>query len=107
AGVGGGGGRGGGWQGIVGVNGPVAVAAIPLVFARIREASGPGGRADVPGLVLAAAAALGLVWALVRANTVGWGSAETAGALAAGAVAAVAFTAWQRRARAPMLPLRL
>src|SRR5262249_36056434 len=99
--------QGPGWQWIFLLNVPVTVAAIPLVFARIREASGPGGRADVPGLVLAAAAALGLVWALVRANTVGWGSAETAGALAAGAVAAVAFTAWQRRARAPMLPLRL
>ena len=96
-----------GWQWIFWLNVPVTVAAIPLVFARIQEASGPGGRADVPGLVLAAVAALGLVWALVRANTAGWGSAETAGALAAGAVAAVAFTAWQLRARAPMLPLRL
>jgi len=57
--------------------------------------------------VLAAAAALGLVWALVRANTAGWRSTETLGALAAGGAAAAAFTARQARARAPMLPLRL
>jgi EmrB/QacA subfamily drug resistance transporter len=96
-----------GWQWIFWLNVPITAAAIALVLARIPEASGPGGKADLPGLVLAAAAALGLVWALVRANTAGWGSAETLGALAAGAAAAAAFTAWQARARAPMLPLRL
>ncbi len=52
-------------------------------------------------------AALGLAWALVRGNAAGWGSAEVVGALIAGAVAAVAFGAWQRRAAAPMLPPRL
>jgi EmrB/QacA subfamily drug resistance transporter len=96
-----------GWQWIFWLNVPITLTAIALVLARIPEASGPGGKADLPGLVLAAAAALGLVWALVRANTAGWGSAETLGALAAGAAAAVAFIAWQARARAPMLPLRL
>jgi hypothetical protein len=62
------------------------------VLARIPETSGSGGKADLPGLVLAAAA-LGLVRALVRANTAGWGSVETLGALAAGAAAVAAFTA--------------
>jgi hypothetical protein len=47
------------------------------------------------------------VWGLARGNAAGWGSAETVSTLAAGAVAAVAFGAWQRRATAPMLPPRL
>jgi MFS family permease len=96
-----------GWQWIFWINVPVALAAVPLVFTRLRESSGPGGTVDLPGLVLVTAAALGLVWGLVRGNAAGWGSAETVGTLAAGTVAAVAFGAWQRRARAPMLPPRL
>jgi EmrB/QacA subfamily drug resistance transporter len=99
-----------GWQWIFWLNVPVALAAIPLVLRRIQEGSVPSGRGstvDLPGLVLATAAALGLVWGLVRGNTAGWGSGETIGTLAAGAVAAAGFGAWQRRARAPMLPPRL
>jgi MFS family permease len=96
-----------GWRWIFWINVPVALAAVPLVFARLRETSGPGGTVDLPGLVLFTAAALGLVWGLVRGNTAGWGSAETIGTLIGGTVAAVAFAAWQRRARVPMLPPRL
>jgi EmrB/QacA subfamily drug resistance transporter len=96
-----------GWQWIFWINVPIALAAIPLAFARLREAYGPGGAVDLPGLVLVTGAALGLVWGLVRGNTVGWGSAETVVALAAGAAAAVAFGAWQTRAPSPMLPPRL
>jgi EmrB/QacA subfamily drug resistance transporter len=96
-----------GWQWIFWLNVPVALGAIPLVLARIKEGYGTGGKIDLPGLVLVTAAALGLVWGLVRANTAGWGSAETIGALAAGAVAAALFVVWQRRASLPMLPVRL
>ncbi len=96
-----------GWRWIFWVNVPIALVAIPLVLTRMRESFGPGGKVDVLGLVLVTVAALGLVWALVRGNTAGWGSAESVGALAAGGAAAVAFIVWQGRARAPMLPVRL
>lgn len=96
-----------GWQWIFWINVPIALVAIPLVLARLTEAIGPGVAVDVPGLLLITAAALGLVWGLVRGNTVGWGSAETAGALATGTVAALAFVAREQRAGSPMLPLRL
>src|ERR687887_381540 len=56
---------------------------------------------------LSAAGLLGLTWALVRANTVGWGSAEVVATLAAGAALVAVFLAWERRARSPMLPLGL
>jgi len=52
-------------------------------------------------------AALGLVWAWCAAARPGWTSPEVAGTLAAGAVLAVAFTAWELRARPPMVPMRL
>jgi EmrB/QacA subfamily drug resistance transporter len=96
-----------GWQWVFWVNVPVAVAAVPLVLTRLAEPPRPGGTVDLPGLLLAAVAALGLAWGLVRGNTAGWWSAETISALIAGVAAAVAFGAWQRRARAPMLPPRL
>jgi EmrB/QacA subfamily drug resistance transporter len=96
-----------GWQWIFWLNVPIALAAIPLVLLRINEATGPGGAVDLPGLLLVTAAALGLVWGLVRGNTAGWGSAEVIGTLAGGVVAAVAFAAWERHATHPMLPVRL
>jgi EmrB/QacA subfamily drug resistance transporter len=96
-----------GWEWIFWLNVPIALAAIPLVLTRINEVTGPGGAVDLPGLVLITAAALGLVWGLVRGNTAGWSSAEVIGTLTGGAVAAVAFAAWERHAARPMLPLRL
>jgi predicted MFS family arabinose efflux permease len=62
---------------------------------------------DLPGLALVTAAALGLVWGLVRGSTAGWGSAEVIGMLAGGAGVAVAFAVWERHAAHPMLPARL
>jgi EmrB/QacA subfamily drug resistance transporter len=96
-----------GWPWIFWLNVPVALAAIPLVLRRLTETARSGGTVDVPGLLLVTAAALGLVWGLVRGNSAGWGGAETAGSLAAGTVAALAFVAWERRAVSPMLPPRL
>jgi hypothetical protein len=53
------------------------------------------------------AAAFGIVWALVRGNTSGWGSAEIVATLVGGAVLLAGFVAWELRARAPMLPIHL
>jgi len=105
-----------GWQWIFWLNVPFALCAVPLVLTRVSEGSGPAGprgpagqgsTLDLPGLALVTTAALGLVWGLVRGNTAGWGSAEVIGTLTPGAVAAVAFAAWERRAAHPMLPARL
>jgi EmrB/QacA subfamily drug resistance transporter len=96
-----------GWQWIFWLNVPIALAAVPLVLTRVSEATGPRGPVDLPGLALVTAAALGLVWGLVQGNTAGWGSAQVTGTLTGGAVAAVAFVAWERHAARPMLPARL
>ena len=95
------------WQWIFWLNVPLALLAIPLALRRLTESHGPQAPLDLPGLALAASAALGLVWGLVRGTSAGWGSPEVAGTLAAGAVLAVAFAGWESRARAPMLPMRL
>jgi EmrB/QacA subfamily drug resistance transporter len=95
------------WQWIFWLNVPIGLLAIPLVLRHVRESHGPRAAVDLPGLGLGTCAALGLVWGLVRGNQAGWDSPEVLAALAAGTAAGLAFTGWELRARAPMLPLRL
>jgi EmrB/QacA subfamily drug resistance transporter len=95
------------WPWIFWINVPVGLLAIPLVLTRLTESRGPRAGLDLPGLALGTGAALGLVWALVRGNTAGWGSAEVVAVLAGGGLLAVAFIGWERRAQAPMLAMRL
>jgi EmrB/QacA subfamily drug resistance transporter len=95
------------WQWIFWLNVPIGLLAIPLVLARMPESYGPRAKLDIPGLALVTAAALGIVWGLVRANSAGWGSLEVLGTLAGGVVMAVAFVLTELRTREPMLPMRL
>ena len=95
------------WQWIFWVNVPIGLLAIPLALRRLEESYGPRAPLDFPGLALVTGAALGLVWGLVRGSSAGWASPEVAGTLAAGGLLLVAFTGWELRARAPMLPMRL
>src|SRR2546421_2949826 len=95
------------WRWVFWLNVRIGLVAAVLVLRHIEESRGPAVALDLPGLALAAGAALGVMWALVRANDAGWGSAETLSALAGGAVLLIAFLAWESRTGTPMLPLRL
>ncbi|MFB9446851.1 MFS transporter [Dactylosporangium vinaceum] len=95
------------WPWIFWLNVPVVAVLIPLALTRLQESSGPPARLDLGAVALATAAALGIVWALVRGNTAGWGSAEILSTLTAGVLLAVGFVWWQRRAAEPMLPMHL
>ena len=95
------------WHWIFWLNVPIGLALLPLARARLTESFGPQPQLDFPGLALAGIGVLGLTWGLVRANSVGWASAEVLAALVAGAIVLAAFVGWERRAAAPMLPLRL
>ena len=95
------------WPWIFWLNVPIGLVVIPLARRKIDESRGRAARLDAGGVVLVTAAALGLVWGLVRGNTAGWGSAEVLGALAVGVAATVGFVAWERRTPEPMLPMRL
>ena len=95
------------WEWIFWLNVPIGLITIPLVFARMQESRGPAVGLDIPGLALITAGALGIVWGLVRGNAAGWGSLEAVATLVSGALLVAAFIAWERGARAPMLPLDL
>ncbi|CAL9337001.1 Multidrug resistance protein Stp [Actinosynnema sp. ALI-1.44] len=94
------------WQWIFWLNLPVGVVAVVLARWRVGEGFGVGGSLDLVGVVLVTAGAFGVVWGLVRGNVAGWGSAEVVGALVAGVALVGGFVLWERRSRAPMLPMR-
>lgn len=94
------------WQWIFWLNVPVGMAAIVLTARRVDESVGPNNRFDVGGVVLVTAGAFGIVWGLVRGNAAGWSSAEVLAALVLGVALVVAFVLWERRTKAPMLPMR-
>jgi EmrB/QacA subfamily drug resistance transporter len=95
------------WQWIFWINVPIGLVLIPLARRRIAESFGPRARLDIAGVLLVTGSALGLVWALMRGNHVGWMQAEVLGSLIAAGVLAVGFVVREGRAREPMVPLRV
>jgi MFS family permease len=94
------------WQWIFWVNVPIGAIVVPLVLAHVPETFGPRARLDVLGVTLVGAGALGLVWGLVRVNSIGWTSPEVLSALVGGSLFVAAFVTWELRATDPMLPMR-
>jgi EmrB/QacA subfamily drug resistance transporter len=95
------------WPWIFWLNVPIGAVMIPLILTRMTATAGTRANLDPVGLILATGGALGLVWALVRANSIGWASPQTVTTLAVGALLAVVFVAWELRTANPMVPVRL
>ncbi|HEV3321905.1 MAG TPA: DHA2 family efflux MFS transporter permease subunit [Solirubrobacteraceae bacterium] len=93
------------WHWIFWINVPIGLVLLPLAAARLRESHGPNGALDLRGLALASAGAFGIVFGIVRAQSLGWTSTTILASLSAGAVLLALFVAWERRAREPMLPM--
>jgi EmrB/QacA subfamily drug resistance transporter len=93
------------WQWIFWLNVPIGLLVVALVLSRVQESFGPRTSLDLGGLLGISGASFGIVWALVRGNSAGWGSFEVVATLAAGVLLAIAFVAWELRARAPMVPM--
>ena len=94
------------WHWIFWINVPVGLALIPLARRGLDESHGPHSELDLPGIALSGTALLMIVWGLVEAGRSSWSSPVVLSTLLAGAVGLVAFVAWERRAPAPMLPMR-
>jgi EmrB/QacA subfamily drug resistance transporter len=96
------------WGWIFFVNVPVGAVGIVASFLFIDESRDETHvRLDLPGLAASALGLFALTYALIEANSYGWGSARIVTAFAVAIVAIVAFVLLERYQRAPMLPLEL
>ena len=97
------------WSWIFFVNVPVGIVAIAAAYAFIDESrdTSQDQRPDVPGLVTSGIGLFALTYALIEANSHGWGSTRIVGAFALAAVSLAAFVLLELRQRRPMLDLTL
>ena len=95
------------WHWIFWINVPIGVIAVLLGVRLLPESYGASERLDLIGVGLVTAGVVSLVWALSRANGVGWSSAEVVGMLVVGVVLLVAFVRWESSVSEPMVPLRM
>ncbi|MDT0344505.1 MFS transporter [Streptomyces litchfieldiae] len=91
---------------------PALVAGLTLLgglwlIPRSSRPTGPRQGFDLAGAVSVTAAMLLLVFTLIQAPEVGWGSARTLGSLVGVAALLAAFVAIERRAAAPLVRLSL
>jgi EmrB/QacA subfamily drug resistance transporter len=94
------------WHWIFWINVPIGVALVPLAIARLGESHGPARSLDLTGLALSSTGLFGIVYGLIRAQSIGWTATETLVSLIAGAALVVAFVRYELGVEQPMLPMR-
>ncbi len=94
------------WHWIFWINVPIGAVLVALAAARLTESHGPERTLDVPGLMLASTGLLGIVYGLVRSQSVGWGATEIIVPLVVGTVLVIGFVIRELRTPDPMLPMR-
>lgn len=97
------------WRWVLFVNVPIAIAAAVLAPRLLLESHAEDGTEgfDIPGAVTVTAGLALLVYAVVDAVNVGWGSTGTVLRLAGSALLLAAFVAIERRQRHPLLPFSI
>jgi EmrB/QacA subfamily drug resistance transporter len=97
-----------GWASIFYINVPIGAVAAVLTLTRVAESRDPAGRRiDWFGTVSFTAALFLLVLALIRGNSLGWGSATIVGLLVGAGALLAAFVAGELLQRYPMFDLSL
>src|SRR5438552_4529594 len=97
-----------GWEACFYVNVPVGAAALAMSLVVLKETpASPGSSFDIPGIAALSGALFALIFGLIKAPDYGWVSARTMGFLLAAALLGLLFSIRARRARQPVLPLKL
>ncbi len=97
-----------GWEAIFFINIPIGALAVFITLRYVGESRDPRPRRiDWAGAVVFSAALFALIFALVRGNAEGWGSALIVGCLAASVALLVAFLVVELRTDDPTFDLRL
>src|SRR3984885_14294512 len=97
------------WRWVLFVNVPIGLAAATAAPRLLLESHAEDGTEgfDIPGAVTVTAGLALLVYAVVDAVNVGWGSTGTLLRLAGAAILLVVFVAIERRQRHPLLPFSI
>jgi EmrB/QacA subfamily drug resistance transporter len=95
------------WEWIFFVNVPIGVAAFVLSMRHVPESVAPErpDTIDLPGAISVTAGLMVLVFALVKAQDYGWGSARTLGLGAVAVALLAAFVVIESRSKAPLIRL--
>src|SRR5215831_14312590 len=98
-----------GWRWVLWVNLPVSAVLLVATFRIVsgERPVGPVRNFDAIGAILVTAGMLLLIYTLVKAPSVGWGTTRTIGGLAGTALLLLAFVAKERRDRNPLVPLSI
>jgi EmrB/QacA subfamily drug resistance transporter len=97
------------WNWIFFINIPVGVLAVVAAYLFINESRDTSReqRPDFPGLITSTVGLFALTYALIEANSYGWGSTRILASFAIAAVSLGAFVALELNQRLPMLDLSL
>jgi EmrB/QacA subfamily drug resistance transporter len=96
------------WQSVFFALVPLAAIAAVLVGIAVPTSRDPEAPpADRPGLALSTAAIAALIYTIIEAPNRGWTAGLSIAGFALSAVLLVAFIAWERRVRIPMLDIAL
>jgi EmrB/QacA subfamily drug resistance transporter len=97
------------WSWVFYVNVPVGVVAIFVTLWAVHESrdTSERQRLDLPGLLTSGIGLFSLTYALIEANSHGWGSAEILSLFAVSIVALAAFVLLESRQQVPMLDVSL
>jgi len=95
------------WEWIFFVNVPIGIAAFVLSMRYVPESVAPErpDTVDLPGAISVTAGLMVLVFALVKAQDYGWGSARTLGLGAVAVALLAAFVFIESRSKAPLIRL--
>jgi EmrB/QacA subfamily drug resistance transporter len=97
-----------GWEACFYVNVPVGAAALAMSLLVLKETpAAPASSFDIPGIAALSGALFTLIFGLIKGPDFGWASARTLALLGAAALLGLLFIVRERRARQPLLPLRL
>jgi EmrB/QacA subfamily drug resistance transporter len=96
------------WSSVFFALAPIAALAAVLVMLSVPTSRDPNASPmDRAGFVLSTAAMALLIYTIIEAPNYGWAAARSVGGFGVAGALLVAFIAWERRARAPMLDVAL
>ena len=96
------------WRWTLLINVPIAILAAAAATREVHESRAEGdSRYDIPGAFLVTIGLLSLVYGFTKAESDGWASGTTVALLASAGLLLTAFVLVERRAPAPLLPLRV